>query len=178
MPNPTQTWSARCACGQTEFVARGAPLITLACYCDDCQAAAKQIDAMPSGHSGLGGDGGTISTLFRKDLMSCVRGQELLVDHKLRPSSHATRAIASCCNSNMLTRFDNWLPMVAMRTHSPDDAPRPQICIHTRHAPNKAEIIHPVPKHAALAPNLLLKVMGAAAALQFQRLGLDGSRVY
>ena len=40
MPNLFQ---AHCACGRVEFEAKGDPLAAVACYCDDCQAAARQI---------------------------------------------------------------------------------------------------------------------------------------
>jgi hypothetical protein len=157
------------------FEAKGAPLAAIACYCDDCQGAAAHVDALPAGHSGRGTDGGTVSTLFRKDMVRCVRGAELLQDHKLRPASPATRQLASCCNSNMTTRFENWLPITAVRTHSVNvESVKPDFCIHTRFAPDATKLLHATPRHASLPPRLKLKVAGAAIALALPWLQGDG----
>jgi hypothetical protein len=153
-------------------------MITLACYCDDCQTAGRQIDQMPNGRSGLQPDGGTPSVMFRKDRVQCTRGKEHLIDHKLKPSSHTTRVIASCCNSNMSTRFDNWYPMVALRTHSQNvDAVQPQICICTKFAPDADKIAIQAPRHSGVAPSFVLKLLAASVQLGFQRIPTD-NRVY
>jgi hypothetical protein len=124
------------------------------------------IDAKPSGHSGIGADGGTVSTLYRKDLVRCSGGSDLLEDHKLRPRSPATRLVATCCNSNMLTKFDNWLPMIALRTHSQNvDSVVPGMCINTRWAPDANKITHAAPRYAKIPPLLGLKVAAAALYL-------------
>lgn len=138
----------------------------IACYCDDCQAVAQQIDALPNGKSGIGPDGGTVSTLYRKDLVRCVKGEELLVRHKLRPGSPATRMLASCCNSNMTTVFENWLPIVAVRTHSVNvDSVKPAFCINTKYAPDKTKIIHAAQRATKIPFAIELKVAKAAVVL-------------
>jgi hypothetical protein len=174
-----QTFHAHCSCGRVEFEGTGEPLATLACYCDDCQSAAKQIDALsPAGHSGLRADGGSVSVCFRKDRVHCVRGSELLVPHKLRPRSPTTRLLASCCNSNMSTQFDNWFPMAALRTHSVNvDSVRPEICINTRFAPDPHKISYDVPRSARVPGGFLLKLLAATAQLALQRLPLGDGRV-
>jgi hypothetical protein len=152
--------------------AKGEPIGTVACYCDDCQAAAAQIADLPGSRSGLGPDGGTVSTLFRKDLVRCTSGEALLVKHKLRPDSPATRMLASCCNSNMTTQFENWLPMIALRTHSGNvESVNPELCINTKFAPDKAKIVHAAPQYPTIPPRLGLKVAAAAAYLAFVSLG-------
>jgi hypothetical protein len=162
----TKTFQAQCACGRVSFEAEGEPLAPIACYCDDCQAVAKQIDAMPAGKSGVRADGGTVSTLYRKDRVRCTSGRELLVDHKLRPKSPATRVLASCCNSNMLTKFDNWLPMVALRTFGPNAASVvPAFCINTRWAPALANIQHAAPRYPKIPLRLGLQVAASALLL-------------
>ena len=158
-------FQAQCACGSVVFEARGAKLATIACYCDDCQAVSAQIMAMPSGKSGIGPDAGTVSTLFRKDMVRCVKGSEKLTEHKLRPGSPATRLIASCCNSNMVTKFDNWLPMNALRTYASTASIVPTMCINTKWAPDAAKITHSAPRHPKIPPSLGLKVVGAAVML-------------
>ena len=137
-----------CKCGQVQGALRDvSPDVVnrVLCYCDDCQSAAKQIDALPGGHSGVSSDGGTVSKLFRKDTVSCVRGEELLKGHKLRPGSPATRDLATCCNSNMTTRFDNWLPFTAVRTHSVNvESVQPELCINTKFAPDATKPKNPI----------------------------------
>jgi hypothetical protein len=170
-----ETFQAHCGCGRVVFEAKGQRLEAIACYCDDCQGVAKQIDALPGGRSGLRADGGTVSTLFRKDVVRCVAGAELLTDHKLRSDSPATRQLASCCNSNMTTRFENWLPITALRTHSVNvESVVPDFCIHTRFAPDAAKLLHAAPRHPSLPLRLKLKVAGAALALALPWLQGDG----
>jgi hypothetical protein len=170
MSTSSQTIRARCACGCTEHEASGSPVVALACYCDDCQAAGAQIDALPQGHSGLSADGGTVSMLFRKDRVRCVRGGELLVPHKLRSEAYTTRIVASCCNSNVLTRFENWLPIVAVRNFSADARVEPQVSIYTRFAPDATLIRHAGPRYQGMPPSIGLKVVASAVGLGFRRL--------
>jgi hypothetical protein len=37
-----------CSCGQVECEATGAPIVTVACYCDDCQEGSRQIEELPN----------------------------------------------------------------------------------------------------------------------------------
>jgi hypothetical protein len=169
------TFQAHCACGRVVFEGKGKSLGVIACYCDDCQAVAKQIDALPGGHSGVSSDGGTVSKLFRKDTVRCVRGEELLKGHKLRPGSPATRELATCCNSNMTTRFDNWLPFTAVRTHSVNvESVQPELCINTKFAPDATKLVHTAPQYAKIPPRLGLKVAGAAIVLSLLKIQGDG----
>src|SRR4029453_16069146 len=93
------------------------------------------------------------------------------IDHKLRPDSKTTRRIATCCNSNMLTRFENWLPFVALRTHSVNVGTlQPDVCLYTRFAPDIARIAHAAPKYAGLPPSLVMKLLGASVQLGIQRI--------
>jgi hypothetical protein len=166
-----KTFQAQCTCGRVHFEAKGESRAPIACYCNDCRAVAKQIDAMPAGKSGVSSDRGTVSTLFRKDRVRCTGGSELLIDHKLRPNSPATRVLASGCNSNTLTKFDNWLPMVALRTYGPNAASVvPAFCINTRWARQGTSIQHAAPRHPKIPPRLGLKVAGSVAtAIAYRR---------
>lgn len=167
-------FQAHCACGRVTFAASGKPMTVVSCYCADCQKFAAELDTA-GGHSGVSADGGTVGTMFRKDLVRCVSGEELLVDRKLRPDSPTTRQLTSCCNSNILTKFDNWLPMVILRTHSKNvDSVRARLCIHTRHAPDPSKLPPDAQKAAKLPPNLILKVLGAAALLAIPKSLADG----
>lgn len=57
------------------------------CYCDDCQAAAAQIEAMPGALVFREPDGGAPLIVFRKNRVRCVRGEALLKTLKLREDS-------------------------------------------------------------------------------------------
>src|SRR6516162_5374363 len=100
---------ATCACGKVEIEAVGPPIATASCYCDDCQEAARKIEAMPGAPAFRDGDGGTPMVVFRKDRIRCVRGGELLTSLKLRETSPTNRRIATCCNSAMLLDFDKFM---------------------------------------------------------------------
>jgi hypothetical protein len=157
---------AECACGRVAFEATGSPISTLACYCDDCYAAATQIAALPGGQSGMGADGGTLSALYRRDRVRCVRGKELLREHKLRPSSPTTRLFSACCHCSMTARFDNWFPQLPLRSYAPSAVPLvPELCMFTKFARAPADIAHPAPRHASVSPGLVLKLALAAAGL-------------
>ena len=83
-----------------------APIGTAVCYCDDCQAAARQIEALPGAAPVMDPDGGTALTLFRTNRFTVARGGEHLAAHKLRPQSITKRMVASCCNSAMFLSFE------------------------------------------------------------------------
>lgn len=176
----SRVFQAHCACGRVVFEATGVPMSTLACYCTDCQAAGEQIAALAGGgHGGLGEDGGTVSVVFRKDRVRCVRGSELLVEHKQRPESATKRMIASCCNSNVSTQFDNWTPVTLLRTFSVNvDSMKPEMCIYTKDAPDLSKIMHGVPLRPRASGGFILRVLAATALLALQRIPLGDGRLY
>jgi hypothetical protein len=101
-----ETHLLRCLCGAVECAGQGAPIGTAVCYCDDCQAAARELEAMPGAPPVMDPDGGTALTLFRANRFAATRGGEKLVPHKLKPDSDTSRMVASCCNSTMYLAFD------------------------------------------------------------------------
>ena len=74
---------ASCTCGSVEFVASGEPLVSLKCYCQSCQAAGRQFEALPSAPKVLDSDGGTPFVLYRKDKVTCINGSNRLENRKL-----------------------------------------------------------------------------------------------
>ncbi len=46
--------TVRCTCGQVEFEAKGQPILTSVCYCDDCQRASRQTGSLPGAPRLLG----------------------------------------------------------------------------------------------------------------------------
>ncbi len=127
-----QVRTANCVCGRVELEAVGKPIVSAACYCASCQDAGRYLQALPGAPSLLEADGGTGVVLFRKDRVVCVRGRDLLAEHRLAPGSMTRRVVATCCNSAMFLDFTkgHWVtvykeripaderPPLEMRAHS------------------------------------------------------------
>jgi hypothetical protein len=113
-----ETHLLRCHCGKVECAGQGAPILTVVCYCDDCQAAARALEALPGAPPIMDRDGGTALTLFRTTRFAATRGGEHLQPHKLRPDSATNRMVADCCNSTLYLAFDkgpHWVSVVRCR---------------------------------------------------------------
>ncbi|MFZ5732973.1 MAG: GFA family protein [Pseudomonadota bacterium] len=138
---------AQCGCGRVAYHAAGKPIACVACYCDDCQAGSHQVDALGGASPVCGADGGTAYVLYRKDRVACVRGADLLRDHKLKPESRTVRVTASCCNSAMVMRFEDSRFWVSMY-RTPFAAPPPvQMRIATKFKPASASIPADAPSY-------------------------------
>lgn len=143
---PIPSPNISCACGAVVCAVEGAPISTAVCYCDDCQEAARQIEAQGDGPPVMDADGGTGLSLVRDDRFTICKGAELLRAHKLKPDSATNRYVTTCCHSALYLGFDKgpfWVsvmrnrftgtpPPVAMRIQTkyrtstlpyPDDAP-------------------------------------------------------
>lgn len=138
---PQSATTARCVCGSVELEATGAPIASVVCYCDDCQAGSRQLEALPNASAVQDADGGTAYVLYRTDRVRYVKGAELLQSHKIKETSATNRLVASCCNAAMAMKFDDsrhWLPIYRARFEG--DAPPLQWRICTKF---KAEGIEP-----------------------------------
>jgi hypothetical protein len=102
---PSLTRQSSCACGRVQCRAIGAPIVSLVCYCDDCQEGARNIEALPNAASFRDDDGGTPLLTYRDDRFECSSGEELLVGYKLKESAPTHRMVASCCNSAMFLKY-------------------------------------------------------------------------
>jgi hypothetical protein len=127
---------ARCACGSVEIEMTGAPILTAACYCDDCQAGAREIEALPNARPFRDPHGGTPMSLYRKDRVRVIRGASFLHARKLRPKTLTNRVVATCCNSAMFVSFDrgpHWTSVFS--TAFDGDAPPLEMRVNTGFAP-------------------------------------------
>lgn len=137
-----------CACQQVRFEAVGLPILAGVCYCDDCQAGGRMLEALGGAKAALEPDGGSDYLTYRDDRYRCVAGEGLLEGHKLRARSPTTRYVAGCCKTPMYLKYKrgHWVstfrqayqggtPPVEMRTNLkwrdsalpfPDHAPRYQ----------------------------------------------------
>jgi hypothetical protein len=136
---------ATCACGAVEVTARGAPILSVACYCDDCQEAARRMEA-EGVTTHLRPDGGTEHLMFRRDRIAVTRGEANLRDHRLKPDSKTRRRVASCCGTAMLLDFapGHWLDMFRANAGS---GTRPvEMRVMTKFAPG------PIPRDGIPSP--------------------------
>ena len=126
----------RCRCGRVEVTIEGEPIVTAACHCDDCQAGAARIEALPGAWTIKDEAGGTYSALYRKDRYRVTRGAELLRADKLRPGTATNRMVATCCNSGMFVSFDRGPHWIAVyRPPLGAAAPALEMRVNTRFAP-------------------------------------------
>ena len=107
-----------CACGKVEYEATEPAILSVACYCDDCQEGGRRIEALPNAPPVLDADGGTACVLYRKDRVRCTHGAELVTKLKLREKTATNRLVATCCNSALAISFDDskhWMPLFRSR---------------------------------------------------------------
>ena len=162
--------TATCACGSVEFEAVGAPIVCVACYCDDCQEAARQIEALPQAGPVQELDGGTACVVYRKDRVRCTKGADLLTRHKLREASPTNRLVATCCNSAMLLNFDDakhWVDLYRSRLQG--DIPPLQMRVCTRFKPGAGELPGDIPSYPGFAFSFLAKLLAARLAMLLGR---------
>jgi hypothetical protein len=162
---------ASCACGNVQLEANGQPIVGAVCYCDDCQAAAEKIEALPGAAPLRQSDGGTAVIVYRKDRVRFTQGASQLKKWKLREGSAANRRIATCCNSVMLIDFDDakhWVDVYRVRVSS-DVLPEPELRVCTKFAaPGVAQAAGP-PAYAAYPFRFVLKLIKARVAMLFSR---------
>ncbi|NVJ06898.1 hypothetical protein HUW63_16810 [Myxococcus sp. AM001] len=171
MPKPPKkVTTVRCACGSVEVEARGEPIMTAACYCDDCQEGARRIEALPDARPVLSPDGGTEYVLYRKDRVRCEQGAELLRPHKLQEQSGSHRVVATCCNTAMFLGFDrgpHWVSVYRARFQQP--APPVEARVQTKFKPASVTLPTDVPSYPSYPLGFMLKLVGAQVAMWLGR---------
>ena len=161
---------AACACGRVELMLIGNPIVTSVCYCDDCQAGARQLAALPGAPLLAGEDGGTAYVLFAKDRVRCVTGNSLLKSYKLKHESVTNRVVATCCNAPVFMNFDNvrhWVPIYRMRMLGNPPPIEMRIC--TKFKPENVTISDDIPSYTTYAPKLLARLLAARIAMLLYR---------
>jgi len=123
----------RCSCGQVEIEAKGRPILTSVCYCDDCQRASRELEMLPAAPRLLGQDGGTPYVLFRKDRLAFTKGKDLLRDHRIDGEAFTKRVVASCCNSAMYLEYEKGHWFSLYRDRLVGVAPPLQMRVQTRY---------------------------------------------
>ncbi|MDN3525940.1 DUF6151 family protein [Halomonas sabkhae] len=160
---------SRCTCGAVELEVTGSPILGAACHCDDCQAGARQVEQLDNAPSILDAAGGTPYLLYRKDRVRCPRGDENLVEYKLKSTSPTSRIVAGCCNTFMYLDFQrgHWLSM--HRAQFVDASWPLQVRIQTRFKPEGSTMPDNVPAYSAYPFKLIGKLVAARLAMLFKR---------
>jgi hypothetical protein len=161
---------AYCNCGRVALELRGAPITSLVCYCNHCQAGARQIEAQPGAPLVQAPDGGTAYAVYRKDRVQNIEGANLLKSLKLKLASPTNRVIASCCNTAMFLNFDDakhWVDIYRERLGA--SAPPLEMRICTKFAPEGASVPADVPAYAGYPLPFIAKLIAAKLAMLFVR---------
>jgi hypothetical protein len=156
---------ARCACGEVEVELIGAPVISVVCHCDDCQAGSAMIEALPGACRVLDAGLGTPYALYRNDRVNCTRGADRLEGFKLKPESTTSRMVANCCNSAMLVRLDpvlHWTPVYRDRIAVP---PPLELRINTRFVPEGTPLPADLPVRPGVPLRFFTRLIGARIAM-------------
>jgi hypothetical protein len=157
--------TARCSCGRVEFETSGAPILSAACYCDDCQEGSRQIERLPSAPPVQDPDGGTAYLLYRKDRMKCAKGAEHLRDHRIKEGSHTRRVVTTCCNSAMFLDFQKGHWFSVYRARFEGDVPPLQMRVQTKFKPQNSKDPGDVPSYAGFPLKFMFKLVAARVAM-------------
>ncbi len=161
---------ASCVCGRVELRLTGNPIVTSICYCDDCQAGARQLAALPGAPLPAGEDGGTAYVLFPKDRVKRMPTDSVLKAYKLKEKSVTNRVVATCCNAPMFMNFDNarhWVPVYRVRLLG--ILPPIQMRICTRFKPDNIELPDDIPSYRSYPPSFLVKLLAARESMRFRK---------
>jgi hypothetical protein len=161
---------AACLCGAVSLEARGAPIMTVVCYCDDCQEAARRLEVRPQAPPMQDPDGGASFVVYRKDRVQVATAVDLLKPMKLKETSPTKRLVAVCCNSAMCLAFDDgkhWVDVY--RNRMLDEAPAVQMRVCTRFRAQGVGDPGDVPSYPGYSLAFIARLVRAGLAM---RLGL------
>ncbi|SKA38203.1 Uncharacterized conserved protein [Enhydrobacter aerosaccus] len=170
MAGNNPTYVARCRCGAVEVGAWSAPIVVTACYCDDCQEAARRCAASADAAPLVDADCGTEFMVFRRDRIACIRGADHLQAMRLRDATKTRRMIAGCCATPMYLTFDDRRPWIsAFRAAFGADAPPVQLRICTRFRQSREMATDGLPNHPGYPASMILRVLAAWPLMLFSR---------
>lgn len=171
MTGAASTVELRCACGEVRLAVTGAPIVVASCYCDDCQAGAAKLEALPGARRVKDADGGTWAALYRKDRYRVMQGGGRLERLKLRSGSPTNRLVATCCNSAMMIDFDRGPHWVAMYRPGFASPPPPlEMRLQTRFALDPTSLpADGIPSYRMFPARFIGKLLAARVAMLFGR---------
>jgi hypothetical protein len=158
-----------CSCGQVTIELYGSHIYCTACHCDDCQAAAHALEAMPASGPVMDPFDGTHYILHRKDRYA-ILGEEKLLPHRLRTDSPTRRMVTSCCASPMFLAFDNsqhWI--TAYRSRVRGDAPPLQSRISTKFRTQAESLPDDAPAYRTFPLKMIVRILLCRVQMAFGR---------
>jgi hypothetical protein len=158
-----------CACGRVRCQAVGVPILSVVCYCDNCQEGGQKIEKLPNAARVLDADGGTPYLSYRDDRLSCVSGADLLVGYKIKDSAPTQRFVASCCNSGMFLKFGrgHWVSMYRARFEG--DVPPIEMRTQTKYRLVDTEIPHDAPSYRTYPMKLIGRLLTSRLSMLIAR---------
>ncbi|MGH7003320.1 MAG: GFA family protein, partial [Alphaproteobacteria bacterium] len=152
-----------------ELTLTGTPILSAVCYCDDCQAGARLIEALPQAGRVCDADGGTAYLLYRKDRVRCARGVQHLKDYKIKAASPTSRVVATCCNSGLYLNFSkgHWLSLYRGRFQG--EGPPVEMRVCTKFKPEGSVIPDDAPRYAKFPLKFVGKLIAARIAMLLRR---------
>jgi hypothetical protein len=161
--------SAVCRCGGTTIELTGEPIQSVICHCESCRTAARGFERDLGAPQTVTAEGGVDYCLYRKDRVKIAQGAHHLREYRLKPQSPTRRVVAICCGSPMFLDFTSghWLTVFRDRLSGP--VPKPQMRVMTKDKPKGLELSSAIPAYDTFPPHLMIKLLGAWAAMGFRR---------
>jgi hypothetical protein len=159
------TLTFSCTCETVRITTSGAPIMAVACYCNSCQTAGRQL-LDDTGASVVNADGGTDFVLVRKDRVNWSIDPASLVEHRLSAESPTRRVCAACCGAPLFLEFQNghWLSLYAQRLPA-SQRPAIQLRTMTRDAPNGVTFTDGVPSPKTHSLGFMARLLWAWVAM-------------
>jgi hypothetical protein len=152
---------ASCACGKVRIKAVGRPIISAVCYCEDCQAAVRQLQAQGAREDFHDAWLGSGYATYRDDRLRTIDGLELLEGFKLDDRAPTTRYITTCCKSAMyLKHGPGWWTSV-YRVRLGDAAPPIEVRSKVGRAKNPDALPKDVPQANGFPLALIARLLRA-----------------
>ena len=160
---------ASCACGRVRLRLAGAPILSAACCCSDCQAAGRFIEGRPGAPPIRDAYGATPYLIYRDDRFACVAGAEALEEVRLSETAPTTRHVATCCNSGMYLKFaPGWWTSV-YRARVLDDPPPVKMRNKVASLPPDVTLPRDIPAYRGFPLQLLTRLLSARLAMWLGR---------
>ncbi len=161
--------TSSCVCGRVRCQAVGTPILSAVCYCDNCQAGGRQIEALHNAARVLDADGGTPYLTYRDDRFSVIAGADLLVGYKIKDGAPTQRFVASCCNSGLFLKFGPGHWVSAYRARFNGDLPPIEMRTQTKYRQAASDIPHDAPKYRKFPVKLFRKLLTSRIAMLIGR---------
>ncbi len=161
---------ASCRCGRVRCRAAGKPIVSVVCYCEDCQEGGRILEALPDAPRFRDADGGTPLLVYRDDRFECLSGEELLAPFRLKPGSPTRRMAATCCNSGIFLKFEPGFWVSAYRARfEGDDLPPIEMRDQIEHRRADTALPTDAPCYRGFPPRLYAKVISSRLAMLLGR---------